>query len=33
MLLALLYIYLQTGTTDYQTLLTFSFSIIEQKIL
>lgn len=33
MLLSILYIYYQVGTTDYQTLLTFSFSITEQKLL
>jgi proton-translocating NADH-quinone oxidoreductase chain M len=33
MLLAVLYIYYQVGTTDYEILITFSFSMIEQKIL
>lgn len=33
MLLSVLYIYYQVGTTDYEILLTFSFSEIEQKIL
>ena len=33
MLLAILYIYYQVGTTDYEILLTFSFSELEQKIL
>lgn len=33
MLLSILYIYFQVGTTDYETLLTFSFSSIEQKIM
>lgn len=33
MLLSVLYIYSQVGTTDYEILLTFSFSEIEQKIL
>jgi len=33
MLLALLYVYYQVGTTDYEVLLTFSFSEIEQKLL
>jgi proton-translocating NADH-quinone oxidoreductase chain M len=33
MLLSILYIYYQVGTTDYETLLAFSFSDIEQKIL
>ena len=33
MLLSIIYIYLQVGTTDYESLLTFSFSNIEQKFL
>lgn len=33
MLLSLLYIYNQVGTTDYEILLTFAFSDLEQKIL
>jgi proton-translocating NADH-quinone oxidoreductase chain M len=33
MLLSILYIYYQVGTTDYETLLTFSFSSLEQKIM
>ena len=33
MLLSILYIYYQVGTTDYEVLLTFSFSESEQKIL
>ena len=33
MLLSILYIYYQVGTTDYETLLTFSFSSTEQKIM
>jgi proton-translocating NADH-quinone oxidoreductase chain M len=33
MLLSILYIYYQVGTTDYEVLLTFSFSEAEQKIL
>jgi proton-translocating NADH-quinone oxidoreductase chain M len=33
MLLCILYIYTQVGSTDYETLLTFSFSRQEQKIL
>lgn len=33
MLLSILYIYYQVGTTDYEVLLTFSFSETEQKIL
>jgi NADH-quinone oxidoreductase subunit M len=33
MLLSILYIYYQVGTTDYEVLLTFSFSPLEQKIL
>lgn len=33
MLLAILYIYLQSGTTDYEILLTFTFSLLEQQIL
>ena len=33
MLLSILYIYIQVGTTDYEILLTFSFSLIEQYIL
>ena len=33
MLLGILYIYTLVGTTDYETLLTFSFSPMEQKIL
>jgi NADH-quinone oxidoreductase subunit M len=33
MLLAILYIYYQVGTTDYEVLLTFRFSKIEQQVL
>ena len=33
MLLSILYIYFQTGTTDYEILLTFMFSMTEQKFL
>ena len=33
MLLSILYIYYQVGTTDYEILLTFTFSDLEQKIL
>jgi proton-translocating NADH-quinone oxidoreductase chain M len=33
MLLSILYIYFQVGTTDYEALLTFSFSDLEQKFL
>ena len=33
MLLSILYIYYQVGTTDYAVLLTFSFSSLEQKFL
>jgi len=33
MLLSILYIYYQVGTTDYEVLLTFSFSKLEQKFL
>ena len=33
MLLAIVYIYYQVGTTDYEMLLTFSFSKLEQKFL
>lgn len=33
MLISILYIYLQVGTTDYEVLLTFSFSQLEQKFL
>ena len=33
MLLSILYIYYQVGTTNYEVLLTFSFSEIEQKIM
>jgi len=33
MLLSILYIYFQIGTTEYEVLLSFSFSKIEQKIL
>ena len=33
MLLSILYIFSQVGTTDYETLLTFGFSDIEQKIM
>jgi len=33
MLLSILYIYYQVGTTDYEVLLTFVFSTIEQKLL
>jgi proton-translocating NADH-quinone oxidoreductase chain M len=33
MLLSVLYIYYQVGTTDYEVLLTFSFSSFEQKIM
>ena len=33
MLLSIIYIYYQIGTTDYEVLLTFSFSTLEQKFL
>ncbi|NNE32847.1 MAG: NADH-quinone oxidoreductase subunit M, partial [Winogradskyella sp.] len=33
MLLAIIYIYYQVGTTDYEMLLIFSFSELEQKFL
>jgi NADH-ubiquinone oxidoreductase chain 4 len=33
MLLSILYIYYQVGTTDYEVLLTFVFSQTEQKFL
>ena len=33
MLLSILYIYLQVGSTDYELLLAFSFSSLEQKFL
>ena len=33
MLLSILYIYYQVGTTDYEVLLTFSFSLLEQKLI
>ena len=33
MLLSILYIYYQVGTTDYEVLLTFIFSKVEQKLL
>jgi NADH-ubiquinone oxidoreductase chain 4 len=33
MLLSILYIYYQVGTTDYEVLLTFIFSKTEQKFL
>lgn len=33
MLLAILYIYYQVGTTDYEILVTFTFSDLEQKLL
>ena len=33
MLLAILYIYLQIGTTDYETLLSVKFTFLEQKFL
>jgi len=33
MLLSILYIYHQVGTTDYETLVTFSFSSVEQKLM
>lgn len=33
MLLSILYIYYQTGSTDYEILLTFAFSKTEQKFL
>jgi len=33
MLLSILYVYYQIGTTDYEILLTFSFSQLEQKLL
>ena len=32
-LLSVLYVYNQVGTTDYEVLLTFSFSKLEQKIM
>lgn len=33
MLLSILYVYCQVGTTDYETLLTFSFSLLEQQVM
>ena len=33
MLLSILYIYYQVGTTDYEVILTFAFSSLEQKFL
>ena len=33
MLLSIIYIYYQVGSTDYEILLTFSFSALEQKIM
>ena len=33
MLLSILYVYYQAGSTDYEILLTFAFSKIEQKFL
>ena len=33
MLLSILYIYYEVGTTDYEVLLTFSFSSLEQKLM
>jgi len=33
MLLSILYIYYQVGTTDYEVLITFIFSALEQKFL
>ena len=33
MLLSILYIYYQVGTTDYEILLTFIFSTLEQKLM
>ena len=33
MLISIIYIYVQVGTTDYETLLTFSFSLLEQKFM
>ena len=33
MLLSILYVYIQVGTTNYEVLLTFNFSNLEQKIL
>ena len=33
MLLSILYIYYQVGTTDYEVLITFIFSPMEQKII
>ena len=33
MLLSIMYIYYQAGTTDYEMLLTFKFSLLEQKFL
>ena len=33
MLISILYVYYQIGTTDYEILLTFNFSIFEQKFL
>jgi proton-translocating NADH-quinone oxidoreductase chain M len=33
MLLSILYVYIQAGTTDYEILLTFSFSSLEQSVL
>lgn len=33
MLLSILYIYYRVGTTDYELLLSFSFSVVEQRLL
>ena len=33
MFLSILYVYYQVGSTDYEVLLTFSFSTLEQKFL
>lgn len=33
MVLSILYIFNQTGTTDYEIILTFSFSLVEQKFI
>merc|ERR1712161_58549 len=33
MLLSILYIYHQVGSTDYEVLLTFSFSALEQRLM
>jgi len=33
MLLSILYIYFRTGSTDYETLLAFEFSLVEQKLI